>query len=179
MRPARPGLPKAWRQLQEQARPCGLVPKIWLIRKPGSPRASRCDGTIVLLKGFAKGRAAGRPTYSRRPVTIRVGGGPFRFAALMTCGTFLTKRRWSSPVRQTIRKKEHSMGSTSDKASGLANEAVGKAKEGVGKAVGNDRLRAEGAAQEAKGKVQKAVGDAKSAVKDATNKTAAAINKNL
>jgi uncharacterized protein YjbJ (UPF0337 family) len=71
------------------------------------------------------------------------------------------------------------MGSTSDKASGLANQAVGKAKEGVGKAVGNDRLRAEGAAQEAKGKVQKAVGDAKPADKAAPNTTAAAIKNNL
>ncbi|UVK46693.1 CsbD family protein [Mesorhizobium sp. AR07] len=71
------------------------------------------------------------------------------------------------------------MGSTSDKAKGLANQAVGDVKQGVGKAVGNDRLRAEGAAQEAKGKVQKAVGDVKGAAKDATNKAAAAINKNL
>ena len=71
------------------------------------------------------------------------------------------------------------MGSTSDKASGIANQAIGDVKKGVGKAVGNDRLRAEGAAQEAKGKVQKAVGDAKAAAKDATNKVAASINKKL
>ena len=71
------------------------------------------------------------------------------------------------------------MGSTSDKAAGLANQAVGNVKQGVGKAVGNDRLRAEGAAQEVKGKVQKAVGDAKASAKDATDKTANAINKNL
>jgi uncharacterized protein YjbJ (UPF0337 family) len=43
------------------------------------------------------------------------------------------------------------MGSTADKASGLANEAIGKAKQGIGKAVGSDDLRVEGAAQEIKG----------------------------
>lgn len=71
------------------------------------------------------------------------------------------------------------MGSTADKAKGLANQAAGSVKQGIGKAVGNDRLRAEGAAQETKGKVQKAVGDAKSAIKDVANKTADAINKRL
>ncbi|BAV46745.1 CsbD-like protein [Mesorhizobium loti] len=138
--------------------------------------ASCCDGTIVPLTGCANGRAVGRPAYSRRPVTIRVGGGPFRLASSLR-GAELSKQ--SDVGLRKHSAKGNPMGSTSDKASGLANQAVGKAKEGVGKAVGNDRLRAEGAAQEAKGKVQKAVGDAKSAVKDATNKTAAAINKNL
>jgi uncharacterized protein YjbJ (UPF0337 family) len=71
------------------------------------------------------------------------------------------------------------MGSTADKASGLANEAVGKAKQGIGNVVGSDKLKTEGAAQELKGDAQKATGDAKSAVKDAANKTANAINKNL
>jgi uncharacterized protein YjbJ (UPF0337 family) len=69
------------------------------------------------------------------------------------------------------------MGSTADKARGLANEAAGKAKQGIGNVVGSDKLKAEGAAQELKGDAQKAAGDAKSAV--AANKTATAINKNL
>jgi uncharacterized protein YjbJ (UPF0337 family) len=71
------------------------------------------------------------------------------------------------------------MGSTGDKASGLANEAVGKAKQDIGNVVGSDKLKSEGAAQELKGEVQKATGDAKSAVKDAANKTADALNKKL
>jgi uncharacterized protein YjbJ (UPF0337 family) len=71
------------------------------------------------------------------------------------------------------------MGSTSDRASGIANEAVGKAKQGIGSVVGSDKLKAEGAAQELKGDAQKAAGDAKTAVKDATNKAADAINKKL
>jgi hypothetical protein len=37
------------------------------------------------------------------------------------------------------------MGSTADKASGLANEAIGKAKQGVGNVVGSDKLKTEGA----------------------------------
>jgi uncharacterized protein YjbJ (UPF0337 family) len=71
------------------------------------------------------------------------------------------------------------MGSTADKASGLANEVAGKAKQGVGNVIGSDKLKTEGAAQELKGDVQKATGDARAAVKDATNKAAAATNKNL
>jgi uncharacterized protein YjbJ (UPF0337 family) len=71
------------------------------------------------------------------------------------------------------------MGSTADKASGLANEAAGKAKQGIGNVVGSDKLKTEGAAQELKGDAQKATGDAKAAVKDAANKTANAINKNI
>jgi uncharacterized protein YjbJ (UPF0337 family) len=71
------------------------------------------------------------------------------------------------------------MGSTADKASGLANEAIGKAKQGVGNVIGSHKLRTEGAAQELKGDAQKATGDAKAAVKNATNKTADVINKNL
>jgi uncharacterized protein YjbJ (UPF0337 family) len=71
------------------------------------------------------------------------------------------------------------MGSTADKASGLANEVAGKAKQGVGNVVGSDKLKTEGAAQELKGDVQKATGDAKAAVKDAANKTADALNKKL
>ena len=59
------------------------------------------------------------------------------------------------------------MGSTADKAKGLANEAVGSIKQGVGKVTGNDKLRAEGVVQEKKGEVQKAVGDTKDAVKKA------------
>jgi len=62
------------------------------------------------------------------------------------------------------------MGSTSDKASGLANQAAGKVKEGVGKSTGDAKLKTEGASQDAKGKVQKGIGDAKGAVKDTVNK---------
>ena len=71
------------------------------------------------------------------------------------------------------------MGSTADKASGLANEAIGKAKQGVGNVVGSDKFKAEGAGQELKGDAQRAVGGAKAAIKDAANKTAAAVNKKL
>jgi uncharacterized protein YjbJ (UPF0337 family) len=39
------------------------------------------------------------------------------------------------------------MGSTADKASGVANEAIGKAKQGVGKVVCSGKLKAEGAAK--------------------------------
>ena len=73
----------------------------------------------------------------------------------------------------------HTMGSTADKASGLASGAIGKAKQRVGKVVGSDKLQAEGAAQEFKVDAQKAVAGAKLAIKNAANKTAAAANKNL
>jgi uncharacterized protein YjbJ (UPF0337 family) len=71
------------------------------------------------------------------------------------------------------------MSSTTDKASGVANEAIGKAKQGIGSAVGSDKLKVQGAAQELKGDAQKALGDAKDAVKDGANKAAAAVNKKL
>ncbi len=71
------------------------------------------------------------------------------------------------------------MGSTTDKASGLANEAVGNVKQGIGKLVGSEKLQAEGLAQEAKGDAQKAAGDAKAAVKDGANKVADTVNKAL
>ncbi|WP_348749995.1 CsbD family protein [Pseudomonas rhodesiae] len=60
------------------------------------------------------------------------------------------------------------MGSTADKAKGLANEAVGNIKQGVGKATDNDKMRAEGVVQEKKGEAQQAVGKTKDAVKKAT-----------
>ena len=69
------------------------------------------------------------------------------------------------------------MSSTTDKASGLANEAVGNIKQGIGKLVGSEKLQAEGMAQEAKGEAQKTAGDAKAAVKDGANKVADTINK--
>ncbi|MCW6510315.1 CsbD family protein [Lichenifustis flavocetrariae] len=69
------------------------------------------------------------------------------------------------------------MSSTTDKASGLANEAVGNIKQGIGKLVGSEKLQAEGLAQEAKGEAQKTAGDAKAAVKDGANKVADTINK--
>lgn len=71
------------------------------------------------------------------------------------------------------------MSSTTDKASGLANEVIGKTKQGIGNAVGSDKLRVEGAAQELKGDAQKALGDAKDAAKDGANKVASTINRNL
>jgi uncharacterized protein YjbJ (UPF0337 family) len=91
-------------------------------------------------------------------------------------GTTSLSERWNCQFSNT---GAITMGSTADKASGLANEAAGKAKQGVGNVVGSDKLKTEGAAQELKGDAQKATGDAKAAVKDATNKAAAAINKNL
>jgi uncharacterized protein YjbJ (UPF0337 family) len=71
------------------------------------------------------------------------------------------------------------MGSTADKANGIANKAIGKTKQVVGRVFGSDRLRAEGAAQEIKGDAQRATGKAKAAVKDVANKAADAANKNL
>ena len=58
------------------------------------------------------------------------------------------------------------MGSTTDKAKGLANEAIGNAKQGIGKAVGNDRLMTKGVAQERKGEAQKVAGNVKGALGD-------------
>ena len=60
------------------------------------------------------------------------------------------------------------MGSTADKAKGLANEAVGNIKQGLCKATDNDKMRAEGVVQEKKGEAQQAVGKTKDAVKKAT-----------
>ena len=71
------------------------------------------------------------------------------------------------------------MGSTADKASGLANEAMGKLKQGVGKVTGSEKLQAEGLAQEAKGEAQKAVGDTKAAVKSGMDTVADKVNKAL
>ncbi|WP_457939378.1 CsbD family protein [Mesorhizobium sp. 10J20-29] len=58
------------------------------------------------------------------------------------------------------------MGSTKDKAAGMANAAAGNVKQGVGKAVGNKKLQGEGKAQERKGESQQALGKAKSATKN-------------
>jgi uncharacterized protein YjbJ (UPF0337 family) len=69
------------------------------------------------------------------------------------------------------------MGSTADKASGIANEAAGNIKRGLGKLVGSDELQAEGVVQEAKGQAQKTTGDAKAAVKTGTDKVANTIHK--
>ena len=71
------------------------------------------------------------------------------------------------------------MGSTTDKAKGVANEALGKVKQGVGKAVGSDKLEAEGLAQEGKGAAQKATGDAKAAVKEGADKLGARQEKSV
>jgi uncharacterized protein YjbJ (UPF0337 family) len=71
------------------------------------------------------------------------------------------------------------MTSTTDKASGLANEAIGNVKQGIGKLVGSKKLQAKGVAQEAKGEAKKAAGNAKAAVKDGANKVADTINRAL
>ncbi|HBF28844.1 CsbD family protein [Rhizobium sp.] len=71
------------------------------------------------------------------------------------------------------------MSSTSDKASGLANEAAGNAKQGIGKLVGNEKLQAEGKLQEIKGEGQQALGNAKDTVKKASDKASDYINKKL
>jgi uncharacterized protein YjbJ (UPF0337 family) len=57
------------------------------------------------------------------------------------------------------------MGSTTDKIKGMANEAAGNVKQAVGKAVDNKQMQAEGLMQERKGEGQQAVGKAKDAVK--------------
>jgi uncharacterized protein YjbJ (UPF0337 family) len=107
-----------------------------------------------------------------------------RHAPGLNCGSAPFKRgttghsgRWQTISSATL--GAISMGSTADKASGLANEAAGKAKLGIGNVVGSDKLKSEGAAQGLKGDVQKATGDAKAAEKDAANKTADALNKKL
>ena len=71
------------------------------------------------------------------------------------------------------------MGSTSDKAAGLANEAIGNVKQGIGKVVGSEKLQAEGKAQEIKGEGQQALGKAKDAVKDGAKATSDFINRKL
>jgi uncharacterized protein YjbJ (UPF0337 family) len=71
------------------------------------------------------------------------------------------------------------MGSSTDKAAGIANEVAGKVKQGVGKLVGSEKLQTDGMAQEVKGDAQRAVGDAKGAIKDGANKLADKANKAL
>jgi uncharacterized protein YjbJ (UPF0337 family) len=98
----------------------------------------------------------------------------------------MSDRAWNDPSFRTLPITvslatfgAFSMGSTADKASGLANEVAGKAKQGIGNVVGSDKLKSEGAAQELKGDVQKATGDAKAAVKDAANKATDTVDKKL
>jgi uncharacterized protein YjbJ (UPF0337 family) len=98
----------------------------------------------------------------------------------------MSNRAWNDRSFRTLATKvglatsgAFSMGSTADKASGLANEVAGKAKQGIGNVVGSDKLKSEGAAQELKGDFQKATGDAKAAVKDAANKATDAVDKKL
>ena len=71
------------------------------------------------------------------------------------------------------------MSSTTDKASGFANEAIGNIKQGVGKLVGSEKLQAEGKLQELKGEGQQALGDAKAATKDGAESASDYINKKL
>ncbi|WFR95084.1 CsbD family protein [Rhizobium tumorigenes] len=71
------------------------------------------------------------------------------------------------------------MSSTTDKASGLANEAIGNIKQGVGKLVGSEKLQAEGKLQEIKGEGQQAAGEAKDAVKDGARKASDYLDKKL
>jgi uncharacterized protein YjbJ (UPF0337 family) len=72
-------------------------------------------------------------------------------------------------IHVTLR-KEHPVGSTSDKAKGMANDAAGNVKQSVGKATENESLEAEGFAQERKGEAQRAVGEAKDTVKNSIDK---------
>jgi uncharacterized protein YjbJ (UPF0337 family) len=63
-----------------------------------------------------------------------------------------------------------SMGSTSDKIKGMANEASGNVKQAVGKAIDNKEMQAKGKLQEVKGEAQQLKGKAKDAIKDAVNR---------
>jgi uncharacterized protein YjbJ (UPF0337 family) len=71
------------------------------------------------------------------------------------------------------------MGSTTDKVKGAANQVGGKIKESVGKAIGNEQMQAEGNVQQIKGKAQQTLGEAKDAVKSTANKVADSVNKKL
>jgi uncharacterized protein YjbJ (UPF0337 family) len=64
---------------------------------------------------------------------------------------------------------EDSMGSTTDKIKGYANQAVGKAKEKIGHATGTGQTETQGNVQSMKGKAQVAAGKAKDAVKKAVD----------
>jgi uncharacterized protein YjbJ (UPF0337 family) len=90
----------------------------------------------------------------------------------MARGTFSPPQRYihgsSNPFTQRFRRL--TMGSTTDKIKGMANEAMGNVKQGIGKVVGNDKLKVEGAMQEGKGEAQQAVGKAKDAVKNIVDK---------
>jgi len=57
------------------------------------------------------------------------------------------------------------MGSTADKAKGVANKVAGSAKQAVGKALGDHELQAEGKLQHGKGELQQAIGKGKEEVK--------------
>ncbi|TCQ95820.1 uncharacterized protein YjbJ (UPF0337 family) [Neorhizobium sp. JUb45] len=76
----------------------------------------------------------------------------------------------SEPNYAVINKEIKTMGSTSDKISGKANELIGKAKQAVGDATDNRTLEAKGVAQEAKGDAQQAKGHAKDALKNVVDK---------
>jgi uncharacterized protein YjbJ (UPF0337 family) len=81
-------------------------------------------------------------------------------------GTKSIDQRFSNGIKTRHQsQQENTMGSTTDKIKGMANEATGNIKQGIGKAVGNDKMRVEGAIQERKGEAQQAVGKAKDAVK--------------
>jgi uncharacterized protein YjbJ (UPF0337 family) len=71
------------------------------------------------------------------------------------------------------------MSSTSDKASGLANEAIGNIKQGIGTLVGSEKLQAQGKVQEIKGEGQQALGDAKAATKKGAQSASDYLNKKL
>jgi uncharacterized protein YjbJ (UPF0337 family) len=96
-------------------------------------------------------------------------------------GTLLVglRLKGESPIATDTNVRRWIMGSTTDKASGVANRAAGKVKEAAGKATGSEKLQAEGLGQQAKGNAEKLAGDAKQAVKDATKKVADAANKKL
>jgi uncharacterized protein YjbJ (UPF0337 family) len=109
--------------------------------------------------------AAWRKPIAHSRIRRNLIGGP-SFEGRVAIATDTNVRRWI-------------MGSTTDKASGVANQAAGKVKEAAGKATGSEKLQAEGRGQQAKGNAEKLAGDAKQAVKDATKKIANAANKKL
>lgn len=75
----------------------------------------------------------------------------------------------SAPLKNDL-EGDTTMGSTSDKISGKANELTGQARQAVGDATDNRSMQAKGAAQEAKGDAQQAKGEAKDAVKRVVDK---------
>jgi uncharacterized protein YjbJ (UPF0337 family) len=73
-------------------------------------------------------------------------------------------------TRKKFTRRIKTMGSTTDKVKGMANEAAGNVKQAAGKAMNKPELEAEGFAQERKGEAQQALGKGKDAVKKVVDK---------